>query len=541
MLQQQTIRCKFTGCATWLLFVLKKGAAMAFSLKDLGLVDQMYLPHGGSYIMALDSGTTSVRAIIVDEYDCIVAQASRAISTTYPQPGWVEQDPMEILASQIAVMMEVQFKSGIHSDSIAAIGITNQRETTVVWDRDSGQPIYNAIGWQCRRTAPIADALVHEGMDQTIREKTGLKPDAYFSGTKVKWILDNVSGAREAAAAGQLMFGTIDTWLIYNLTGGMVYATDYTNASRTMLFNIHTLEWDDELLEALDIPRSMLPEVRWSSGDFGRVSSEIMMHTPPITGVAGDQQASFFGHCCFEPGQTKNTYGTGCFMLMNTGDEVVHSKNGLLSTIGIAENGKISYALEGSIFHAGSTIQWLRDKLGIIADAGETAAIARSLSSNNGCYLVPAFSGLGAPWWDPDSRGLICGLTAGSDRATLVRAACESMAYQTYDVLRSMEADAGRKLSGLSVDGAASRNEFIMQFQADLLGIPITQSESIETTALGAAYLAGLAVGYWEDRDELVQNRNLGKCFEPAGNPVELARVLSGWHDAVARSRTVLQ
>ena len=541
MLQQQTIRCKFTGCATWLLFVLKKGAAMAFSLKDQGLVDQMYLPHGGSYIMALDSGTTSVRAIIVDEYDCIVAQASRAISTTYPQPGWVEQDPMEILASQIAVMMEVQFKSGIHSDSIAAIGITNQRETTVVWDRDSGQPIYNAIGWQCRRTAPIADALVHEGMDQTIREKTGLKPDAYFSGTKVKWILDNVSGAREAAAAGQLMFGTIDTWLIYNLTGGMVYATDYTNASRTMLFNIHTLEWDDELLEALDIPRSMLPEVRWSSGDFGRVSSEIMTHTPPITGVAGDQQASFFGHCCFEPGQTKNTYGTGCFMLMNTGDEVVHSKNGLLSTIGIAENGKISYALEGSIFHAGSTIQWLRDKLGIIADAGETAAIARSLSSNNGCYLVPAFSGLGAPWWDPDSRGLICGLTAGSDRATLVRAACESMAYQTYDVLRSMEADAGRKLSGLSVDGAASRNEFIMQFQADLLGIPITQSESIETTALGAAYLAGLAVGYWEDRDELVQNRNLGKCFEPAGNPVELARVLSGWHDAVARSRTVLQ
>lgn len=541
MLQQQTIRCKFTGCATWLLFVLKKGAAMAFSLKDLGLVDQMYLPHGGSYIMALDSGTTSVRAIIVDEYDCIVAQASRAISTTYPQPGWVEQDPMEILASQIAVMMEVQFKSGIHSDSIAAIGITNQRETTVVWDRDSGQPIYNAIGWQCRRTAPIADALVHEGMDQTIREKTGLKPDAYFSGTKVKWILDNVSGAREAAAAGQLMFGTIDTWLIYNLTGGMVYATDYTNASRTMLFNIHTLEWDDELLEALDIPRSMLSEVRWSSGDFGRVSSEIMTHTPPITGVAGDQQASFFGHCCFEPGQTKNTYGTGCFMLMNTGDEVVHSKNGLLSTIGIAENGKISYALEGSIFHAGSTIQWLRDKLGIIADAGETAAIARSLSSNNGCYLVPAFSGLGAPWWDPDSRGLICGLTAGSDRATLVRAACESMAYQTYDVLRSMEADAGRKLSGLSVDGAASRNEFIMQFQADLLGIPITQSESIETTALGAAYLAGLAVGYWEDRDELVQNRNLGKCFEPAGNPVELARVLSGWHDAVARSRTVLQ
>lgn len=513
---------------------------MAFSLKDLGLVDRIYTSHGGSYIMALDSGTTSVRAIIVDEYDCIVAQASRAIKTFYPELGWVEQDPMEILASQIAVMMEVQFKSGIHSDSIAAIGITNQRETTVVWDRDSGQPIYNAIGWQCRRTAPIADELVHRGMLDTIRAKTGLKPDAYFSGTKIKWILDNVSGAREAAEAGQLMFGTIDTWLVYNLTGGLVYATDYTNASRTMLFNIHTLDWDDELLQALEIPRSMLPEVRWSSGEFGRVSNEIMTHMPPITGVAGDQQASFFGHCCFEPGDVKNTYGTGCFMLMNTGDEVVESDSGLVSTIGIAEGGRISYALEGSIFQAGSVIQWLRDKLGIISSAGETSAIARSISSNNGCYLVPAFSGLGAPWWDPDSRGLICGLTAASDRTTLVRAACESMAYQTYDVLRAMEADAGRKLSHISVDGAASRNEFIMQFQSDLLGIPVVQSESLETTALGAAYLAGLAVGYWEDREELVQNKGAGKRFDPAGDPVEIARVLSGWHDAVARSRTVM-
>ena len=513
---------------------------MAFSLKDLGLVDRIYTSHGGSYIMALDSGTTSVRAIIVDEYDCIVAQASRAIKTFYPELGWVEQDPMEILASQIAVMMEVQFKSGIHSDSIAAIGITNQRETTVVWDRDSGQPIYNAIGWQCRRTAPIADELVHRGMLDTIRAKTGLKPDAYFSGTKIKWILDNVSGAREAAEAGQLMFGTIDTWLIYNLTGGLVYATDYTNASRTMLFNIHTLDWDDELLQALEIPRSMLPEVRWSSGEFGRVSNEIMTHMPPITGVAGDQQASFFGHCCFEPGDVKNTYGTGCFMLMNTGDEVVESDSGLVSTIGIAEGGRISYALEGSIFQAGSVIQWLRDKLGIISSAGETSAIARSISSNNGCYLVPAFSGLGAPWWDPDSRGLICGLTAASDRTTLVRAACESMAYQTYDVLRAMEADAGRKLSHISVDGAASRNEFIMQFQSDLLGIPVVQSESLETTALGAAYLAGLAVGYWEDREELVQNKGAGKRFDPAGDSVEIARVLSGWHDAVARSRTVM-
>ena len=515
---------------------------MAYSLTDLGFVDHVNntIP-GSSYIMALDSGTTSVRAIIVDEYDCIVAQASKPIHTMYPQPGWVEQDPTEILASQIAVMAEVQFKSGIHSDRIAALGLSNQRETCVVWDRDSGQPIYNAIGWQCRRTAPIVDELIAAGYEDVIRQKTGLKLDPYFSGTKVKWILDNVSGAREAAEAGELMFGTIDTWLIYNLTNGLVYATDMTNASRTMLYNIHTLEWDDELLDILGIPRSMLPEVKWSSDDYGHVSSEVMTHTPPITGVAGDQQASFFGHCCFNKGDTKNTYGTGCFLLMNTGDEVVHSNNGLISTIGIAEGGKVSYALEGSIFHAGSVIQWLRDKLGIIKHAADTAAIAQSVEGNDDCYLVPAFSGLGAPWWDPMARGLITGLTAASDRATLVRAACESMAYQSYDVLRSMEADAGMKLAELSVDGAASRNDFIMQFQANLLGIPVVQTEAVETTALGAAYLAGLAVGYWEDRDELQADHALGKRFMPAGEEREIAHCLSGWHDAVARTRTVIQ
>ncbi|MBM6779742.1 glycerol kinase GlpK [Collinsella tanakaei] len=514
---------------------------MAYSLNDIGLVDRVRNLPGSSYIMALDSGTTSVRAIIVDEYDCIVAQASKPIHTMYPQSGWVEQDPMEILASQIAVMAEVQFKSGIHSDRIAAIGISNQRETCIVWDRDSGQPIYNAIGWQCRRTAPIVDELIAEGYEDMVREKTGLKLDPYFSGTKIKWILDNVSGAREAAEAGELMFGTVDTWLIYNLTGGLVYATDMTNASRTMLYNINTLEWDDELLEMLDIPRSMLPEVRWSSDDFGFVSSEVMTHTPPIAGVAGDQQASFFGHCCFERGDTKNTYGTGCFMLMNTGDEIVRSDNGLISTIGIAEGGKVSYALEGSIFHAGSVIQWLRDKLGIISDARDTAAIARAAAADDECYLVPAFSGLGAPWWDPSARGIITGLTAASDRATLVRAACESMAYQSFDVLRSMEADAGMKLSELSVDGAASRNDFIMQFQADLLGIPVVQTEAVETTALGAAYLAGLAVGFWEDRSELAADHALGERFWPKGDPEDIAHRLSGWHDAVARSRTVIQ
>lgn len=511
---------------------------MAFSLKDLSMVDRAYAPLGGRYIMALDSGTTSVRAIIVDEYDCVVAQASRRIKTMYPQPGWVEQDPMEILASQIAVMMEVQFKSGIHSDRIAAIGITNQRETTVVWDRDSGQPIHNAIVWQCRRTADITDRLVAEGKAGVIREKTGLMPDPYFSGTKIRWILDNVDGARAAADAGQLMFGTIDTWLVYNLTGGMVHATDYTNASRTMLFDIHTLEWDDELLDLLDVPRSMMPEVRWSSGNYGNVSNEIMTYGPPIMGVAGDQQASLFGHCCFRPGCTKNTYGTGCFMLMNTGETCVKSEHGLLSTIGIAQGGKISYALEGSIFHAGATIQWLRDKLGLISSPKEASDLCRKAKGNGGCYLVPAFSGLGAPWWDPDARGLICGLTGASDRATLVRAACESMAYQSFDVLNSMERDAGVKLEALSVDGGATRNEFIMQFQADLLGIPVVQSENVETTALGAAYLAGLAVGYWEDLEDLEQNRVPGKRYEPSASEEEVARNLAGWHDAVSRARS---
>ena len=493
---------------------------------------------GASYIMALDAGTTSVRAVIVDEYGVIVASASRALTTIYPQLGWVEQDPTEILASMIAVIAEVQFKSGIHSDSIAAVGISNQRETCVVWDRLSGQPIYNAIGWQCRRTADAADDLVRRGLGDMIRDKTGLMPDAYFSATKVAWILDSVAGARELAEAGQLACGTIDTWLVYNLTGNAVFATDYTNASRTMLFNIHTLTWDDDLLELMGIPRAMLPEVRESSGTYGNVSREIMTYTPPICGVAGDQQASLFGHCCFEPGQVKNTYGTGCFMLMNTGDAVVRSQSGLVSTIGIAEGGTVSYALEGSIFHAGSVMQWLRDKLGIISSVEETAAIARSRTGNDGCYLVPAFSGLGAPWWDADARAIISGLTAASDRATLVRAACESMAYQSYDVLRAMERDAGRTIDALYVDGAASRNDFIMQFQADLLDIPVVQSESVETTALGAAYLAGLAVGFWEDRDELLQNRACAKTFRPSGDEAARRRNLAGWHDAVARARS---
>ena len=491
-----------------------------------------------TYILALDSGTTSVRSILFDTHGTPIAQASQPITQHYPQPGWVEHDTREILAKQVSTISEVQFASGIHSDRIAAVGITNQRETVVVWDRHTGEPVSNAIVWQCRRTEPIIASMRERGLGDLIAQKTGLVLDPYFSASKIAWILDNVPGARERAEAGQLACGTIDCWLIWNLTEGAVHATDRTNASRTMLFNINTLEWDDDLLGYLDIPRSMMPEVRWSAGDFGRVSSEIMTHMPPIMGVAGDQQASLFGHGCFEPGSVKNTYGTGCFMLMNTGETIVRSEHGLVSTIGIAEGGKISYALEGSIFHAGSTIQWLRDKMGIIASAGETATICRSVEGNSGCFFVPAFSGLGAPWWDPNARAMICGLSTASDRATIVRAACESMAYQSYDVLHAMEADSGIKLSSISVDGGASRNEFIMQFQADLLDIPIVQAESLETTALGAAYLAGLAVGYWEDHEELLQNMGEAKTFTPAGDPERVKLDLAGWHDAVARTRT---
>ena len=442
---------------------------MSLNLGSLGMEDASF-SFGGSYIMALDCGTTSVLATIVDEYGCIVAQARRSVKTSFPRPGWVEQDPMAVLASQIAVMMEVQFKSGIHSDRIAAIGISNQRETTVVWDRVSGQPIYNAIVWQCRRTAPAIDALVEQGCEELVRARTGLTLDPYFSASKVQWILDNVDGARESAAA-----------------------------------------------------------------------SDIMTNMPPIMGVAGDQQASLFGHCCFHPGQTKNTYGTGCFMLMNTGDEIVESKNGLVSTIGIAADGKISYALEGSIFAAGSTMNWLRNNMGIISSVSESAQLAASINDNEGCYFVPAFAGLGAPWWDPRARGIVCGLTGASSRATIVRAACESMAYQSYDVLRAMEQDVGLSIERLSVDGGASRNEFIMQFQADLLDIPVLQCETVETTAIGAAYLAGLAVGYWEDLEELEQNAQIVKTFLPHMSAERREQNLAGWHDAVKRSLSTAQ
>ena len=487
-------------------------------------------------IMALDAGTTSVRAILFDEYGHKVAVAQRPLTMCYPHPGWVEQDPVEILSAQVACMIEVQFKSGIHSDRIHAIGITNQRETVVAWDRQTGQPIYDAIVWQCRRTRDRIDRVVADGYGDLIRERTGLVPDPYFSATKISWILDNVEGARELADAGGLMCGTVDTWLIYNLTRGRVHATDYTNASRTMLFDIHRLDWDDELCEIFGVPRSMLPEARPSSGSFGEVSPDIMRNHPRILGVAGDQQASLFGHCCFEPGSTKNTYGTGCFMLMNLGAEPVQSKGGLVTTIGIAEGGRVDYALEGSVFQAGSVIQWLRDGLGLIERAGDTAAIAASVPDTDGCYVVPAFTGLGAPWWRPDARGVIAGITRGTDRARLVRAACESMAYQTYDILRAMEEDSGHKLASLAVDGGAARNDFIMQFQADLLGIDVVRSATSETTALGVAFLAGLACGFWADREELASLSEGQTSYAPSMPPERAAELLEGWHEAVRRT-----
>lgn len=488
------------------------------------------------YIMALDAGTTSVRAMLFDEYGLKIAQAQRDISMSYPHPGWVEQDPVEILSRQIACMIEVQFKSGIHSDRIRAVGITNQRETVVVWDKKTGQPVYNAIVWQCRRTAPLVEALIADGYSDMIREKTGLVPDAYFSATKIKWILENVDGAYEAALDGQLMCGTIDTWLIYNLTHGVVHATDYTNASRTMLFDIHKLQWDQELCDMLDIPMSMLPVAQPSAGNFGRVSSDIMTNHPPIAGVAGDQQASLFGHCCFEPGQVKNTYGTGCFMLMNLGPKAPISSHGLVTTIGIAEGGEVDYALEGSVFQAGSVIQWLRDGLGMIEHAADTSDLASSVPDTAGAYFVPAFTGMGAPWWDSDARGVFCGLTRGCTRAHFVRAACESMAYQTYDILKAMEADSGYALTALEVDGGAAKNDFIMQFQADLLDINVSRCQTEETTALGAAYLAGLATGFWESREELLTMRSFSCTYVPQMKAPTREALLAGWRAALRRT-----
>jgi glycerol kinase len=491
------------------------------------------------FVLAFDQGTTSSRAIIFNKAGEIVSTAQKEFTQIYPKAGWVEHDAMEIWGTQSGVAREVLEKAGISPQDIAAIGITNQRETTVVWDKNTGKPVYNAIVWQCRRTASICDAIkASAGMEQYIRDNTGLVVDAYFSGTKVKWILENVEGAREKAEKGELLFGNIDTWLIWNLTKGKVHVTDYSNASRTMLFNIKTLEWDKKILAHMGIPEAMLPKARPSSEVYGHTSPDTFGGANiPIAGAAGDQQAALFGQACFSPGMAKNTYGTGCFMLMNTGDRFVPSNNGLLTTIAWGADGKVEYALEGSIFIAGAVVQWLRDELKIIRDAQETEYLATKVKDSNGVYVVPAFVGLGAPYWDMYARGSIMGLTRGAKAEHIVRAALESIAFQTRDVLEAMQQDSGIQLKALKVDGGAVANNFLMQFQADILDVPVDRPEVTETTALGAAYLAGLAVGFWTSKDDITNNWKVDRNFQPAMAKEERAGLYDGWKKAVSRSQ----
>ncbi|NLP18099.1 MAG: glycerol kinase GlpK [Firmicutes bacterium] len=489
------------------------------------------------YIMALDQGTTSSRTIIFDEAGSVVAAAQKEFTQIYPKPGWVEHDPLEIWSTQLETAQEALKKANAQPEQIAAIGITNQRETTVVWDKNTGEPVYNAIVWQCRRTAPICDDLKARGLADSIKDKTGLVVDAYFSGTKIAWILENVPGTREKAEKGDLLFGNIDTWLIWKLTGGKTHTTDYSNASRTMIYNIHDLDWDDDILEELKIPRVMLPEALPSSYEYGQTDAEVFGAEVPIAGDAGDQQAALFGQACFEPGMAKNTYGTGCFMLMNTGEKAVPSETGLLTTIAYGVNDEVKYALEGSIFITGAAIQWLRDELRIIDDAAQSEEYALAVEDTAGVYVVPAFVGLGAPYWDMYARGTIVGLTRGAKREHLVRATLESIAYQTRDVLEAMTEDSGVDLKALKVDGGAVANDFLMEFQSDILGVPCHRPVVTETTALGAAYLAGLAVGYWDSLDEIAAKWQVDKEFEPKLAEEEKEKLYAGWKRAVERSR----
>ncbi len=485
------------------------------------------------YIMALDQGTTSSRCILFDKSGNICSVVNKEFKQIYPQPGWVEHDANEIWDTTLEVARAAMAKLNVKAADVAAIGITNQRETTVVWDKETGEPIANAIVWQCRRTSDIIDGLVRDGWSDKIREKTGLVPDAYFSGSKIKWLLDNVPGARRRAAAGKLLFGTIDTWLIWKLTGGRVHVTDYTNASRTMLYNIRELKWDEELLHLLDVPASMLPEVKPSSCVYGLTDFELLGGQIPIAGAAGDQQCALFGQCCFEPGQMKNTYGTGCFLLMNTGHEIVRSENGLVTTIAASADGTVQYALEGSIFIAGAAIQWLRDELGVLTSAAESLEYALRVPDTAGGYVVPAFTGLGAPYWNQRARGVVVGLTRGFSRAHLVRATLESLAYQTYDIVRAMERDSGIPIADLKVDGGACANDFLMQFQSDLIAADVYRPQVIETTALGAAYLAGLAVGFWASLEDVRNNWAVNRVFTPELEEDKRRKLLHGWHKAV--------
>ena len=490
-----------------------------------------------SYILSFDQGTTSSRAIIYNFEGQIVKVAQKEFTQIYPKAGWVEHDPMEVWGSQSGVASEILATTGITAEEIAAIGITNQRETTVVWERKTGKPVYNAIVWQCRRTSDICDELKARGLGNYIRENTGLVLDAYFSGTKIKWILDNVEGARQKAQNGKLLFGNIDTWLIWNLTRGKVHVTDYSNASRTMLYNIKDLKWDERILKELDIPSSMLPEVKPSSAVYGHTDARIFGAEIPIAGDAGDQQAALFGQACYTPGMVKNTYGTGCFMLMLTGEKLVHSANGLLTTIAWGVSNKVEYALEGSIFIAGAAIQWLRDGLKIIYDSKDSEYFATKVNDSLGVYVVPAFVGLGAPYWDMYARGAILGLTRGTTRNHIIRATLESIAYQTRDVLELMRNECGIDLCELRVDGGACANNFLMQFQADILGVPVERPEIIETTALGAAYLAGLAVGFWKDQSMIAERRQVNRRFIPSMNEDKRQELYDNWKKAVGRAR----
>ncbi|MCB7304678.1 glycerol kinase GlpK [Bariatricus massiliensis] len=485
------------------------------------------------YVMALDAGTTSNRCILFDEKGEMCSVAQKEFTQYFPKPGWVEHDADEIWSTQLGVAVEAMSKIGATAEDIAAIGITNQRETAIVWDKETGEPIYHAIVWQCRRTSEYCDSLKAKGLTDIYREKTGLIIDAYFSGTKVKWILDHVEGARERAKRGELLFGTVETWLIWKLTKGRVHVTDYSNASRTMLFNIRELTWDKEILDELDIPECMLPEARPSSCVYGEADSSFFGGAIPIAGAAGDQQAALFGQTCFTAGEAKNTYGTGCFLLMNTGDTPVFSENGLVTTIAWGLDGKVTYALEGSIFVAGAAIQWLRDEMRLIDSAADSEYMAKKVKDTNGCYVVPAFTGLGAPHWDQYARGTIVGLTRGVNKYHIIRATLESLAYQVNDVLVAMQADSGIKLEALKVDGGASANDFLMQTQADLSSAPVKRPRCVETTAMGAAYLAGLAVGYWGTKEDVIKNWAIDRTFEPSIAEKEREKRIHGWNKAV--------
>ena len=485
------------------------------------------------YVMALDSGTTSNRCILFNEMGEMCSVAQKEFTQYFPKPGWVEHDANEIWSSQLGVAVEAMSKIGAVAEDIAAIGITNQRETTIVWDKATGEPVYHAIVWQCRRTSEYCDSLKEKGLTDSFRQKTGLIIDAYFSGTKLKWILDNVEGVRERAEAGEVLFGTVETWLIWKLTKGRVHVTDYSNASRTMLFNIQELKWDQDILKELNIPECMLPEAKPSSFVYGESDSQFFGGPIPIGGAAGDQQSALFGQTCFTAGEAKNTYGTGCFLLMNTGEKPVYSKNGLVTTIAWGLDGKVNYALEGSIFVAGAAIQWLRDEMKLVDSSQDSEYMAKKVKDTNGCYVVPAFTGLGAPHWDQYARGTIVGITRGVNKYHIIRATLESLAFQVNDVINAMQADSGITLSTLKVDGGASANNFLMQFQSDIMGAPVHRPVCVETTAMGAAYLAGLAVGYWESKEAVVKNWQIDKVFRPDMAEAERTELVNGWNKAV--------